>query len=177
MRHRGTVVWVILAAIGPTWTCGRAQETRKADEGDAGGPKLVPAKTEGGTGGTGSEEGKTAETTKETTKEPVPVRKQSDSIFGQWGFMIILFGGMLLLLFWSSRSRRKQESKHKQMLASLNKGDKVVTIGGIVGTVIEVRPEEITVKVDESNNVRMKFVRSAIRSVGEQARKGGEPAK
>jgi len=174
MRHRGTVVWMILAAIGPTWTCGRAQETRKADEV---GPKLVPAKTEETAGGTEAPKGAPAETSRAPATQPAPVRKQSDSIFGQWGFMIILFGGMLLLLFWSSRSRRKQESKHKQMLASLKKGDKVVTIGGIVGTVIEVRPEEITVKVDESNNVRMKFVRSAIRSAGEQAGKGAEPGK
>ncbi len=177
MRHRGTVVWMILAAIGPAWGPCRAQETQKAGDSDAGGPKLVPVRTEDGTGGTGLEEGKPAETPNAPTTQRAPARKQSDSIFGQWGFMIVLFGGMILLLFWSSRSRRKQQSKHKQMLAALRKGDKVVTIGGIVGTVIEVRPEEITVKVDESNNVRMKFVRSAIRSVGEQARKGGEPGK
>jgi len=85
--------------------------------------------------------------------------------------MIVVFlGGMILLLFWSSRSRRKQEAKRREMLAGLKKGDKVTSIGGIVGTIVEVREDEITVKVDETNNIRMKFARWAIRGVGDQAK-------
>jgi preprotein translocase subunit YajC len=68
------------------------------------------------------------------------------------------------------RGRRKQEAKRKEMLSNLKKGDKIVSIGGIIGTVIEAKPEEITVKVDETNNVRMKFARWAIRGVGEDAK-------
>ena len=56
------------------------------------------------------------------------------------------------------------------MLSSLKKGDKITSIGGIVGTVIEVRDDEVTVKVDETGNVRMKFARWAIRGVGDAAR-------
>jgi preprotein translocase subunit YajC len=56
------------------------------------------------------------------------------------------------------------------MLSSLRKGDKITTIGGVVGTVMEVRDDEITVKVDESGNVRMKFARWAIRGVGDLAK-------
>ena len=166
----------ILAAIGPCWLACEAQETREAGGGDAGGPKLVPVETENTTGGTRSGDA-TPDAPQAPTTQGAAARKQPESIFGQWGFMIVLFGGMILLLFWSSRSKRKQEAKHKDMLAGLRKGDKIVTIGGIVGTVIEVRPEEITVKVDESNNVRMKFLRSAIRSVGEQARKAADESK
>ena len=62
------------------------------------------------------------------------------------------------------------------MLNELKKGDKITTIGGIVGTVIEVRDDEVTVKVDETNNIRMKFARWAIRGVGATAKseKGDE---
>jgi preprotein translocase subunit YajC len=84
-----------------------------------------------------------------------------------------MVGGFILLYVWMGRSRRKQESKRKEMLAALKKGDKVTSIGGIVGTVIEVREDEITVKVDETNNVRMKFARWAIRGVGEAAKTQG----
>ena len=56
------------------------------------------------------------------------------------------------------------------MLAALSKGDKVTSIGGICGTVIEAREDEIVVKVDETNNVRMRFARWAIRGVGDAAR-------
>jgi preprotein translocase subunit YajC len=85
-------------------------------------------------------------------------------------FLFIMIGGFILLYVWMGRSRRKQEAKRKAMLANLKKGDKVTSIGGIIGTVIEVREDEVTVKVDETNNVRMKFARWAIRGVGEEAR-------
>ena len=84
--------------------------------------------------------------------------------------IFILFGGMILLFFWSSRSKRKQETKRREMLASLRKGDKVTSIGGVVGTIVEVREDEVTVKVDENNNIRMKFARWAIRGIGDQAK-------
>jgi preprotein translocase subunit YajC len=82
----------------------------------------------------------------------------------------VLLGGVVLMWIWMGRGRRKQEAKRKEMLSNLKKGDKIVSIGGIIGTVIEAKPEEITVKVDETNNVRMKFARWAIRGVGEDAR-------
>jgi preprotein translocase subunit YajC len=82
----------------------------------------------------------------------------------------VMLGVLLLLLLWSSRSRKKQETKRKQMLASLKKGDKVTSIGGIVGTIIEMRDDEIVVKVDETNNVRLRFARWAIRGTGDEAK-------
>ena len=85
-------------------------------------------------------------------------------------FFIVIIVGFFLLYWWSSRGRRKQEQKRKDMLANLKKGDKVTSIGGIIGTVIEVREDEVTVKVDETNNTRMKFARWAIRGVGEDAK-------
>lgn len=85
----------------------------------------------------------------------------------------LLLGLLLVFFLWSSKSKKKQEQKHQQMLAGLKKGDKVTSIGGIVGTIIEVRDDEVVVKVDETNNVRMRFARWAIRGVGEEARKQG----
>jgi preprotein translocase subunit YajC len=85
-------------------------------------------------------------------------------------FPLLLIGGFVVLYIFMGRGRRRQETRRKQMLANLKKGDKIVSIGGIMGTVIEVREDEITVKVDETNNVRMRFARWAIRGVGEDAR-------
>ena len=56
------------------------------------------------------------------------------------------------------------------MLAGLKKGDRVTSIGGIMGTILEIRDDEVTVKVDESANVRMKFAKWAVRGVGEAAK-------
>jgi preprotein translocase subunit YajC len=85
-------------------------------------------------------------------------------------FLPLILGVLLLMLLWSSRSRKKQAAKRQQMLAALKKGDKVTSIGGIVGTIIELRDDEIVVKVDETNNVRLRFARWAIRGTGEEAK-------
>jgi preprotein translocase subunit YajC len=60
------------------------------------------------------------------------------------------------------------------MLNTLKKGDKVTSIGGIIGTVIEIKDREVVVKVDESSNTRMKFLRSAIRNVGSPGKDSDE---
>jgi preprotein translocase subunit YajC len=66
---------------------------------------------------------------------------------------------MYLLLF---RGPRKKQQQHKQMVQSLKKNDRVRTIGGIMGTVVDVKDDEITLKVDESNNTKIKVASSAI---------------
>jgi len=48
------------------------------------------------------------------------------------------------------------------MVQSLQKNDKVQTIGGIIGTIVDIKDNEITLKVDESNNTKIKILRSAI---------------
>lgn len=102
---------------------------------------------------------------------PETAQRQNEPI-GMW-FWVVLLGGFFLLYWWSNRSRRKQEQKRKEMLTSLKKGDKVTTIGGIVGSVVEIREDEVTLKVDETNNVRMKFARWGIRGVGEDSKTQG----
>jgi preprotein translocase subunit YajC len=57
----------------------------------------------------------------------------------------------------------KQKRKTQQMLTSLKKGDRVVTSGGIYGTVQGVEPEVIYLKI--ADNVRVKVARSAITGV------------
>lgn len=72
---------------------------------------------------------------------------------------LLLFVVMYMILF---RGPRKKQQEHKQMIQELTKGDKVQTIGGIIGSVMDIKDEEITLKIDESNNTKMKILRSAI---------------
>jgi preprotein translocase subunit YajC len=104
----------------------------------------------------------------ETEKQAPPARTPLDRYL-----LPVMLGVLLLMLFWSSRSRKKQEAKHQQMLAALKKGDKVTSIGGVVGTIVEIRDDEVVMKVDETNNVRMHFARWAIRGTGDQAKVRG----
>ena len=48
------------------------------------------------------------------------------------------------------------------MVQGLQKNDRIRTIGGILGTVVDIKDDEITLKVDESNNTKIKIVSSAI---------------
>ena len=79
--------------------------------------------------------------------------------------MLLIFGAVILFMMMLGGGSRKQKKKQATMLAGMSKGDKVVSIGGIKGSVVEVRENEIVVKVDENNNTRMKFTKEAIREV------------
>ncbi|MFC1652993.1 preprotein translocase subunit YajC [Planctomycetota bacterium] len=69
---------------------------------------------------------------------------------------------MLVLVFMMFRSPRKQQQKQKQMIQSLQKNDRVRTIGGIVGTIMDVKEDEVVLKIDESNNTKIRIVASAV---------------
>ena len=75
---------------------------------------------------------------------------------------LILFGFLGLMLFMTSTAGRKQRKQHEALMASLKKRDRVVTTGGVMGVVVDVFDDRLVLKVDESTNTRMTFVREAI---------------
>ena len=78
----------------------------------------------------------------------------------------ILLGIIVIFVFSSSgRANRQQEKKQKEMLANLKRGDRVQTIGGILGSVVETRDNEVVIKVDEGSNTKIRVVRDAIKKV------------
>jgi preprotein translocase subunit YajC len=79
---------------------------------------------------------------------------------GSWLWIYIAL--MLVLVFVFFRGPQKQKQERKKMMQSLQKNDRVQTIGGILGTVVDIKDDEITLKVDESNNTKIKVVSSAI---------------
>lgn len=80
-------------------------------------------------------------------------------------FLLLIGGMFLVMIFFSISSGRKEKKKKAELMASLAKGSKVQTIGGILGTVVEVRDDELIVKVDENSNTRLRFAKSAITAV------------
>ncbi|MBX2852509.1 MAG: preprotein translocase subunit YajC [Phycisphaeraceae bacterium] len=79
--------------------------------------------------------------------------------------MMLIFGAVIIFMMMLGGGSRKQKKKQQEMLSAMSKGDKVVSIGGIKGSIVEVREDEVVVKVDENNNTRMKFSKEAIREV------------
>lgn len=132
----------------------------------------APVLDEGGRSGDDpdgkKDDGKTPADTDKTEEVPPP----GNPLFNPQ--MLFLIGAMVLFFVFMGRGKRKTEKKRKEMLSALKKGDKVTTIGGIVGSVLEVRDDEVTIKIDENSNTRMRFARWAVRGVGSDA-KNEEP--
>ncbi len=95
---------------------------------------------------------------KDSAKEDAPSR----NIVMQYLPFILIFVVMYLFLF---RGPKKKQAEHKKMLSSLQRNDRVRTIGGILGTVIDIKDDEITLKVDESNNTKIKVTAGSIGAV------------
>ncbi|MBN1456552.1 MAG: preprotein translocase subunit YajC [Sedimentisphaerales bacterium] len=83
------------------------------------------------------------------------------------GYYNMIFLGviMIAMYFFVLRGPKKKQQKHQQMVQSLQKNARVRTIGGIFGTVMDVKDDVITLKIDESNNTKMKVSSGAISTV------------
>ncbi len=93
------------------------------------------------------------------TPGTIPRAKGPLGSYGNLIFLGLMFVLMYMILF---RGPRKKQQQHKQMVQTLSKNDKVRTIGGIIGTVVDIKGDEVTLKIDESNNTKIKIASSAI---------------
>ena len=69
---------------------------------------------------------------------------------------------IIIMVFMLFRAPQKQKQERKKLEQSLEKNDRIVTIGGIIGTIVDLKEDEVILKVDESNNTKIKVRRSAI---------------
>ncbi len=85
----------------------------------------------------------------------------------QIGLFIAIFYFILI------RPQRRQQEQHKQLLASLQRGDKVLTSSGIVGEVVHIKDDEVTIRSGEAKFVIM---RSGITSITNRTAVEAKPA-
>ncbi len=89
---------------------------------------------------------------------------QSGEAGGSMAVTLVTFVLIILIFYFMMiRPQRKKDKEAKAMLEALKKGDKIVTIGGIHGTVVTVKEKTVIVKVDDS--ARIEFSKSAISTV------------
>jgi len=69
----------------------------------------------------------------------------------------------VIFYFFMIRPQNKKQKETEKMIAALKKGDKIITIGGIHGTVSSTKEKTVIVKVDD--NTKIEFLRSAISTV------------
>ena len=81
----------------------------------------------------------------------------------------VLLGVMLVAMyFFMFRPQKKQEREINNMRANLQVGDEITTIGGIIGKIVSIKDETVLVETGR-DKVRIRFLRSAIRSVDVKA--------
>ena len=77
-----------------------------------------------------------------------------------WSMWIMLALIFVVMWFFMIRPQRKQQKELQIFRDSLKKGDKVVTIGGIYGTVAEIKEDSVLIEVD--SNVKIRVSKQAL---------------
>lgn len=100
--------------------------------------------------------------------KPADAKEGAGGLFGGGcvTFLPFLLIGVLFYFMMIVPQRREQK-KMRLMIAELKKNDRVVTAGGIFGTVVNAQKESpyVTIKVDESSNTKLKVMRTSISRV------------
>ncbi len=84
----------------------------------------------------------------------------SQSPFGS--MWIILVGFIAIMYFFLYAPQKKRDKERRDMLASLAKGDRAITTGGVIGTIVGLTEKTAVLRVSEEPNVKIEFLRSAI---------------
>ena len=83
--------------------------------------------------------------------EGAPAAGQGDPLQG----ILFLVGMIAIFYFLLIRPQQKRAKEHRQMVEALAKGDEIVTSGGLLGRIIEVGSQYVTVELGEGLTVRM----------------------
>ena len=89
-------------------------------------------------------------------------------------FSTVIMFSLIILIFYFLilRPQQKRQKDRQKLLEGVQKGDKVVTVGGMHGTVVGL--EEKTLLVQVAENIKLKFERSAISSVARGSDSAGK---
>ena len=83
---------------------------------------------------------------------------------GGLGLMPIILV-MIIFYFLLIRPQQKSAKQHKEMLSALKRGDKIVTNGGLTGTIIKAVDDSETIEVEIAKDVKVNVVRTMIADV------------
>lgn len=84
----------------------------------------------------------------------------SNSTWYMLGFLVVIFA---LFYFVMIRPQRKRQKEHEQMMRELQKGDKVITAGGIYGTIDSLSEDSAVIKVEGGGTLRVARGSLAVR--------------
>jgi preprotein translocase subunit YajC len=85
-----------------------------------------------------------------------------------WPNLLMMGGIVLVFYFFMIRPQMQRQKKEKQFRESLKKGDRIVTIGGVLGRIVSIE-DDGTVLVEVDQNVKLRYERAAIREIAPTA--------
>jgi len=109
----------------------------------------------GETNGT-QEADKTEEEKVENRQNPCALNKE---------FLLLMLAMFAIMYFIMIRPQKKRQPEQQKMLQAVKKNTRIRTIGGIIGTIVDLREDEVVIKIDETTNTKMRIARSAIGKV------------
>ncbi len=75
-------------------------------------------------------------------------------------FPFILVFGIMYFLIW--RPQQKQRQDLQKTIEELKKGDRVETVGGVIGTIAGIQKDYVVLKVGDNDSTKMEVLKSAI---------------
>ena len=87
---------------------------------------------------------------------------------GGWSSILMLVVVVIAFYFLLIRPQKKQEKAANDLRNSLQRGDEITTIGGIVGKIVGMTDETITIETSK-DKTKIRFLKSAVRSVDVKA--------
>jgi preprotein translocase subunit YajC len=88
-----------------------------------------------------------------------------------WVGLMVMIGVMFYMLIVRPEQKRRKDQERD--LKELKKNDRIVTVGGILGTVVNVvKDDEVVIRVDEQTNTKMHILRSAVSRILKEEKTG-----
>ncbi|MDD3654225.1 MAG: preprotein translocase subunit YajC [Desulfotomaculaceae bacterium] len=81
----------------------------------------------------------------------------------QYGSILYIVALFAILYFMMIRPQQQRQKKHEEMVRNLKVDDRVITVGGLYGTIIKIKDDYIVLRVAE--NVRLKYQKNAVAQV------------
>jgi len=82
-------------------------------------------------------------------------QQTGDKKGGGWEMMVLLGLMIVIFYFFMIRPQRKKEKEAQSFRASLQKGDKIVTIGGLHGKIVETQDSTFTIETEGGSKMRI----------------------
>ena len=105
-----------------------------------------------------------------------PAASTGQGIFSVFSNPLVAIPALVIVasMLFGNKGKKADEKIRLEMLKNLKRGDRIQTIGGILGAVVRAEEHRVEVKVDESSNVKIWFARTAISKVIEAEKAEGK---